>query len=87
MMMIGGLDFCFFASQSVGMLVIRGKYDFSGLMIPNGSTTHPGPLNIPALLLMIAAVDGALALVGLWWLVYFSTQGVRRAFDIETGAV
>jgi len=83
-MAIGAMDLCFFAIQSVGLLVIRGKYDFSGLTIPNGSTTHPGLIDIPSMLLAIAAVDAALALVGLWWLIYFNTQQVRLAFAGES---
>lgn len=86
-MAIGAMDLCFFAIQSAGLLFIRGKYDFSGLTIPNGSTTHPGLIDITSVLLAIAAIDAALALVGLWWLVYFNTQHVRLAFDGESRQV
>jgi hypothetical protein len=86
-MAIGAMDLCFFAIQSVGLLVIRGKYDLSGLTIPNGSTTHPGLIQVPSVLLAIAAVDAVLALTGLWWLVYFNTQQVRLAFAAESRPV
>jgi hypothetical protein len=82
-MAIGAMDLCFFAIQSVGLVVIRSKYDFSGLTIPNGSTTHPGQIEISSLLLAVAAIDGVLALIGLWWLVYFNTRQVRLAFAGE----
>ncbi len=86
-MAIGAMDLCFFAIQSVGLLVLRGKYDLSGLTIPNGSTTHPGLIQIQSVLLAVAAIDALLALIGLWWLVYFNTQQVRSAFAGESRQV
>lgn len=86
-MAIAAMELCFFAIQAVGLLVIRGKYDFSGLTIPNGSTTHPGVIDIPSALLAVAAADAALALIGLWWLAYFNTRHVRQAFAGESPCV
>ena len=86
-MAIGAMDLCFFAIQSAGLLVIRGKYDLSGLTIPNGSTTHPSLIQVSSVLLAIAAVDAVLALIGLWWLAYFNTQPARLAFAGESRPV
>jgi hypothetical protein len=87
MMAIGGLDLCFFALQSVGLLVIRGRYDFAGLTIPNGSTTHPGLISVAEILLYVAAFDALMAVIGVWWLVYFNTQKVRLAFAGDSRVV
>jgi hypothetical protein len=72
---LGALDLCFFGVQSVGLLTLRSRYDFS-MMMPTG----PGAMNVSSVLLEIAAFDALLALIGVWWLVYFSLSHVRLAF-------
>jgi hypothetical protein len=65
--------------QSVGLLTIRSRYDFS-MMMPTG----PGAIDISTVLLEIAALDALLALIGVWWLVYFSLSHVRVAFAAQS---
>ncbi len=72
---LGALDLCFFGLQSVGLLVLRTRAGFS-MMMPSG----PGAINVSAILLEIAVLDALLALIGVWWLVYFSLSRVRLAF-------
>ena len=72
---IAALDLCFFGIQSVGIMILRTKYNFS-MLLPAG----PGGMPISTVLLDIAAFDALVALIGLWWLVYFSLAHVRRAF-------
>jgi hypothetical protein len=81
-MAIGALDLCFFGIQSVGLLMLRSRPDLPA-MIPIG----PGAIPISTILLEIAAVDAALAMVGLWWLVYFNTRRVRLVFEGDSQAV
>jgi hypothetical protein len=72
---LGALDLCFFGVQSVGLLVLRSRYDFS-MMMPTG----PGAIHVSTVLLEVAAFEALLALIGVWWLVYFSLSYVRGAF-------
>ena len=72
---LGALVLCFFGLQSAGLLVLRSRYDFS-MMLPTG----PGAIHVSTLLLDIAAFDALVALIGIWWLVYFSLAHVRAAF-------
>jgi hypothetical protein len=72
---LGALDLCFFGVQSLGLLMLRSRYDFS-MMMPTG----PGAIHVSTVLLEIAAFDALLALIGVWWLVYFSLSYVRLAF-------
>jgi hypothetical protein len=72
---LGALDLCFFGVQSVGLLMLRSRSDFS-LTMPTG----PGAIHVSTVLLEIAAFDAVLALIGVWWLVYFSLSHVRLAF-------
>lgn len=72
---LGALDLFFFGVQSIGLLILRTRTDFS-MMMPSG----PGAINVSAILLDIATFDALLALIGVWWLVYFSLSRVRVAF-------
>jgi hypothetical protein len=78
---LGALDLCFFGVQTIGLLMLRSRYDFS-MMMPTG----PGAVNVSTILLQIAAFDALLALIGVWWLVYFSLSHVRVAFAAGTQA-
>jgi hypothetical protein len=69
---LGALDLCFFGVQSVGLLVVRSRYDFSMIA--------PGGIHVPTVLLEVAMFDALLALIGVWWLFYFSLSHVRLAF-------
>jgi len=75
---LGALTLCFFGVQSVGLLILRGRYDLS-MMMPTG----PGAIPVATIVLDIAAFDAFLALIGIWWLVYFSLLHVRLAFSGE----
>ncbi|HZD50301.1 MAG TPA: hypothetical protein VE178_16280 [Silvibacterium sp.] len=81
-MALGALNLCFFGIQSVGLLMLRSRHDLS-MMMPTG----PGGVSVSSILLGIAAFDAVLALIGLWWLVYFSLSHVRRAFEHHTPEV
>ena len=78
---LGALDLCFFGVQSVGLFMLRDRYDFS-MTMPTG----PGAIHVSTLLLEIAAFDALLALIGVWWLVYFSLGHVRVAFGGRTAS-
>jgi hypothetical protein len=78
---LGALDLCFFGVQSVGLIMLRSRYDFS-MTMPTG----PGAIHVSTVLLEIAAVDALLALIGVWWLVYFSLSHVRLAFDGQSAS-
>lgn len=75
---LGALDLCFFGVQCVGLLMLRSRSDFS-MTMPTG----PGAIHVSTVLLAIAAVDALLALIGVWWLVYFGLSHVRQAFGGE----
>ena len=75
---LGALALCFFGVQSVGLLMLRSRYDLS-MMMPTG----PGAVPVSTILLDIASLDALLALIGVWWLVYFSLLHVRLAFGAE----
>jgi hypothetical protein len=76
---LGALDLCFFGVQTIGLLMLRSRYDFS-MMMPTG----PGAIDVSTILLQIASFDALLALIGVWWLVYFSLSHVRVAFAAGT---
>ena len=75
MLALGALDLCFFGVQSVGLLMLRSRSDIS-MTMPTG----PNGIHVSTVLLEIAAFDAVLALIGVWWLVYFSLPHVRLAF-------
>jgi len=73
---LGALDLFFFGVQSVGLLMLRTRPDLP-IMIPVGS----GTVHITTVLLDAAVFDGVVALIGVWWLAYFSLAHVRMAFS------
>lgn len=77
MLFIGALDLIVFALFSTLMLLARGTPLVTGL------DAHPDPsipVPIGGTLLALALLYGALAMIGLWWLIYFNLRTVRLAF-------
>lgn len=75
MIFLGLLDFVVFALMTAGVLVGRAKWDLATLPIPGHVTMTLGDI-----LLALAAIYAALALIGIWWMAYFSTRRVRLLF-------
>lgn len=81
-MAIGAIDFVFFALLCAAMIAAR----FSSIVVGMGIHPTPGmPFSIGAIIDGLAVFYGLLALVGLWWLVYFSLRPVRLAFAAARG--
>lgn len=75
---IGVLDFLVFAIFSA--LLVRARYT----PIILGMDAHPSPampFHFGPIMLALAAVYALVALIGLWWIVYFNLRDVRLAFD------
>lgn len=73
--LLGLLDLLVFALMCVGVLVGRVKSGMASMPIPNNPNITLGDI-----LLWLAAFFAALALVGLWWMIYFNTGRVRKLF-------
>jgi hypothetical protein len=74
---IGALDFVFFALLCAMMLLARQN------PIVIGMDAHPNPampFPLGMMLLGLAVIYGAIAVIGLWWIVYFNLRPVRLAF-------
>lgn len=69
---LGGLLFVISGLLCVAMIVARNYAP----PLPGG----PSPVSMQAVMLGIAAFYGVGALIGVWWLVYFSLRPVREAF-------
>ena len=77
MQVIGGLDFLVFAIFS-GLMFLAHRNP-----IVIGMDAHPNPsmpFPLGAVILALAVLYGLIALIGLWWVVYFSLPSVRAAF-------
>jgi hypothetical protein len=82
MIVIGILDFLFFASLSGGLIWLHGNPFVTAMDArPNPSM----PFSPGALMLGLSAFYGLLALIGVWWVVYFSLARVRLAFAAPSG--
>jgi len=80
MIVLGSLDVLFFAVLMAGVLIGRVKSGMAAVAIPG----HP-TLTLGDIMLLLAAFYAILALIGLWWVVYFNLRPVRLAFaDAET---
>lgn len=79
MILLGLLDFLVFGIMTAGILVGRVKSGLAPMPIPN----HPD-LTLGDIMLAIAVFYVALALIGLWWMVYFNLKHVRLAFVENT---
>jgi|HubBroStandDraft_1064217.scaffolds.fasta_scaffold266845_2 hypothetical protein len=77
MIVIGALDFIVFSFFCAAMLLARRN------PIVIGMDAHPSPavpFPVGAVITAFAVLYGIIALVGLWWMVYFNLSPVRTAF-------
>jgi hypothetical protein len=77
--LLGLLDLLVFALMAAGVLIGRMKWDMATMPIPY----HPG-ITLGDVMLGLAAFYALVALVGLWWMVYFNLQSVRTVFAAAT---
>lgn len=73
--LLGLLDLVAFALMCAGVLVGRVKSGMASMPIPNNPSITLGDI-----LLWLACFLAVLALVGLWWMIYFNTGRVRKLF-------
>jgi hypothetical protein len=74
---IGILDFLFFAALSAGLVWLHGNPFITAMDArPNQSM----PFSPGTLMLALSAFYALLALIGVWWVVYFNLARVRAAF-------
>lgn len=73
--LLGLLDFLVFAIMAIGVLVLRVRSGMASMPIP--SNPH---VTVGNILFALAALYGLLALVGLWWMIYFNLESVRQIF-------
>jgi hypothetical protein len=79
--LLGLLDFLVFGLMTLGVLIGRAKWDMATLPLPNNP--H---LTIGDLMLWLAAFYAVLALIGVWWMIYFNLKRVRLVFaEAEAG--
>jgi hypothetical protein len=77
MLVIGALDFLFFALLCGLMLLARRNPIIMSL------DAHPSPavpFPVGAIITGLALLYGLIALLGVWWLIYFNLRPVRLAF-------
>ena len=75
MVLLGLLDFIVFGIMCAGVLVLRVRSGMAAMPIPNNPHVTLGEI-----LVVVAAVYGVLALIGLWWILYFNAKSVRQVF-------
>lgn len=80
MILLGLLDFVVFAIMTVGVLVARVKSGMGALTLPNNPSVTLGEI-----LIWLAVFYAVLALIGVWWMLYFSRGRMRDVFQ-ETAA-
>jgi|SRR6185437_5960121 len=73
--LLGLLDLLVFSLMTAGVLVGRVKSGMASMPIPNNPTITLGDI-----LLWLAGFYAVLALIGLWWMIYFNTSRVRKIF-------
>ena len=76
-LVIGALDFLFFALLCALMLIARRNPIVVSL---NAHPSPAVPFPVGAVILGLAGLYGFIALIGAWWLVYFNLRPVRAAF-------
>lgn len=79
MILLGLLDFVVFAIMTAGVLVARVKSGMEALTLPNNPSVTLGQI-----LVWLAAFYAVLALVGVWWMVYFSRNRISGVFQDTT---
>lgn len=75
MTLLGLLDFVTFGLAAACILIGRVKWGMAAMPIPN----HPN-LTVGDIMLGFAAFYAGLALVGVWWMIYFNVRSVRLVF-------
>jgi len=73
--LLGLLDFLVFGIMTAGVLIARAKSGMSTLALPNNPSITLGDV-----LLGVAVFYAILALIGVWWMIYFNLGSVRTAF-------
>jgi hypothetical protein len=69
------LDLLLFAAMTAAVLIGRVKSGMASMPIPHNPT-----LTLGEIMLFLAAFYAALALIGVWWMVYFNTRRMREIF-------
>ena len=75
MVLLGLLDFIVFGIMAAGVLIFRVRSGMAALTLPNNPRFTLGDV-----LFGLAASYCALALIGLWWMIYFNARSVRQTF-------
>lgn len=79
--LLGLLDLLVFGLLAAGVLVARFRSGFAALTVPN----NPG-LTVGEVLVGLAIFFALLALIGVWWIIYFNTDHTRMVFrHAQTG--
>lgn len=73
--LLGLLDFLAFGLMTVGILIGRVRSGMAAAPLPNNPN-----ITIGDVMIWLAAFYAVLALIGVWWMVYFNTKHVRQAF-------
>jgi hypothetical protein len=73
--LLGLLDLIVFGLLTAGVLIARVKSGFAALTVPN----NPG-LTVGEVLVGLAIFFALLALIGVWWILYFNTDHTRMVF-------
>lgn len=73
--LLGLLDFIVFALMTVGVLFGRMKSGMAGMTLPNNPHVTLGDV-----MLYLAIFYAVLALIGVWWMIYFNVDPVRKVF-------
>jgi hypothetical protein len=73
--LLGLLDLLVFGIMAAGVLVARAKFGMAAMAIPN----NPG-LTLGEIMVGLACLYGVLALIGVWWMIYFNTERIRLVF-------
>jgi hypothetical protein len=79
--LLGLLDLLVFGLLTAGVLIARFRSGFAALTVPN----NPG-LTFGEVLVGLAIFFALLALIGVWWIIYFNTDHTRMVFrHAQTG--
>lgn len=76
MTLFGLLDFVTFGLLAILILIGRVRSGMAAMPIPN----HPD-ITLGGIMLGLAAFYALLALIGVWWMVYFNVSSVRLVFE------
>ncbi len=74
---LGVLDFLFFTALSAGLAWLHGNAFVTAM---DARPTPGMPFSPGTLMMGLSAFYALLALVGVWWVVYFNLAGVKLAF-------